>query len=606
MILTATALAVLTRAPAADAARYTPERWRTIVETHADSNFVGQRKHVGWNRDRDSNFVDDEIESRFRRGDSVNVVVELNRCALPQDVDGLLSAFGRVTYVGRLISCAYMKGVAFEDLPRLAALPQVAMVEWQTPLRAATGVTTRAVQALESDTYGTGNAARTSTDKSADGSGVVIAIFDCGVSNDHDAVPHSGSADAESFAGGFDATIFEDSVKRNGVDDSYEDASTCAGACLNEPGDGSTDPVPPAVDGEHGTEVAFIALGRSSAGSDCRKGSDETTDPDCEGVAPAARLLDVKVCVDKKDCDFEKTADGDVMQGIDWLARYHETVPVGVANFSIYDASECDGTCALCEAVNYLAFLGIVPVVCLGNADCDDSVPCTAGMIEPGTNLVSSPAAATYAITVQASNDGKSVKRDDDDLYSGYLEGPRLMPAGFTADPLGQKPDITAPGERVKTLALGGGFLTVSGTSYAAPLVAGAAALIRQKMPTVSPAAVKDLLLRTADLDPISGTKIPERYGAGYLNVYAALNAEKLTDVAFPACDPTLDPADSGSPCPLEAGMHDWINYRDIEYTGVFGMGLEIEFQVHVENRGDATATDVIVSLAVHPLGAGS
>lgn len=601
-------LTTLLGAPAADAARHTPERWRAVVETHPDSHFVGQRKHIGWNRDRNANFLDDEIERRFRRGDSVDVVVELNRCMLPQSARALLAEFGEVTYIGRLITCAYMRGVRFEDLRRLAALPEIAMVEWQTPFRSAVGVTTRAIQAVESKSYGDGNAVRTSTDKSGDGSGTVIAVFDCGVVNGQATIPYSGSADAASFVGGFDATIFEDGVIPNGVDDSFEDKSTCGAVCQDEPGDGSTDPDPDPVSSvqHHGTQVAFIALGRAALSATCRQGTDEDVAPACEGVAPAAGLIDVKVCEDQTNCDFRKTADGNIMQGIDWLARYHETHPVDVANFSLFDASSCDGTCALCEAVNYLSFIGIVPVVCLGNAGCTGPADCDPGEIEAGTTLVSSPGAATYAITVQASSDDGSVDRDDDDLYEFHLEGPRDMPAGFVTDPLGAKPDLTAPGVSVETLSASGSLVDVTGTSFAAPLVAGAAALIRQRMPTASPAIVKDLLLRTADRASITGSSIAERYGAGYLNVYAALNAEKLTDVAFPSCDTSLDPADSGSPCPLEAGMDDWMNYRDIEYTGVFGLSMEVEFQVHVENLDSQTATDVIVSLAARPFGAGS
>jgi hypothetical protein len=49
------------------ATAYTPLAWQGVVDGHANPAFNGQRKHLTWVRDQNRNFVDDEIEKRFKR-----------------------------------------------------------------------------------------------------------------------------------------------------------------------------------------------------------------------------------------------------------------------------------------------------------------------------------------------------------------------------------------------------------------------------------------------------------------------------------------------------------------------------------------------------------
>ena len=89
------------------------------------------------------------------------------------------------------------------------------------------------------------------------------------------------------------------------------------------------------------------------------------------------------------------------------------------------------------------------------------------------------------------------------------------------------KPDIVAPGAYINTTQNGSGYNFTSGTSYAAPHVSGAAALLMQKNPGISQAEIKSLLLTT--VNPVSdayGNEIPlNAAGAGRLDIAGAFDA---------------------------------------------------------------------------------
>ncbi len=92
------------------------------------------------------------------------------------------------------------------------------------------------------------------------------------------------------------------------------------------------------------------------------------------------------------------------------------------------------------------------------------------------------------------------------------------------------KPDLVAPGVFVNSTTLGGKYNITSGTSFAAPHVTGAVAVILQKYPGLSPADVVSLLTTTTDpvtdaygnLFPIAAT------GSGRLNITRALESNLI------------------------------------------------------------------------------
>ena len=99
----------------------------------------------------------------------------------------------------------------------------------------------------------------------------------------------------------------------------------------------------------------------------------------------------------------------------------------------------------------------------------------------------------------------------------------------------GKYVDLVAMGDGVTVAARAGGHRVDQGTSFAAPFVAGTAALIRQRFPELTPAQVEQRLEATAD--PAPGGTRSDDYGFGLLNPYRA-----VTQSLGPATRPTAAP----------------------------------------------------------------
>ncbi len=94
------------------------------------------------------------------------------------------------------------------------------------------------------------------------------------------------------------------------------------------------------------------------------------------------------------------------------------------------------------------------------------------------------------------------------------------------------KPEIVAPGAYINTTQSNAGYNFTSGTSYAAPHVSGAAALLLQKNPQLHHHEIKSLLLTT--VEPVSdayGDKFSiQESGAGRLNIAKAFDAKLIIE----------------------------------------------------------------------------
>jgi Subtilase family len=146
-----------------------------------------------------------------------------------------------------------------------------------------------------------------------------------------------------------------------------------------------------------------------------------------------------------------------------------------------------------------------------------------AGNDGPGTCTVGSPADAKDALTVGAMADLGA---------NGFYQAD-FSSRGPTAD--GRiKPDVSAPGVDVESALAGtsGSYTSLSGTSMAAPFVAGVALLMMDANPAFTNDDVKDAVRSTAvdwgrgGNNTVAGTTGPDvDYGAGRLDAYAALAA---------------------------------------------------------------------------------
>jgi serine protease AprX len=254
----------------------------------------------------------------------------------------------------------------------------------------------------------------------------------------------------------------------------------------NSPGDGRG----------HGTFVAGIAAG-SAAGY--------------AGAAPNAKIVSLDVM---DDTGTARTSD--VIAACDWILANKSTYNVRVANFSLHSSAKNHFyNDPLDRAVEKLWFNGVFVVAAAGNY----------GTASGPSGVMYAPGNDPFVMTVGATDLGSSVSASDDTAAPWSAWG--QTEDGFA------KPDIGAAGRYMigpvpasATLAtqrpdhvVAPGYMELSGTSFAAPVVAGAAAQILARHPNWTPDQVKGALMLTARPLPAA---VPGSLGVGGLNAYRA------------------------------------------------------------------------------------
>jgi serine protease AprX len=247
----------------------------------------------------------------------------------------------------------------------------------------------------------------------------------------------------------------------------------------------------------HGTFVAGIAAGSGDGYA---------------GAAPASPIVSIDVMNDEG-----MAMTRDVIRAADWINANKDTYKIRVANFSLHSAyANSFMYDPLNKAVEKLWFNGVVVVAAAGNYGVDglpSGVP-----FAPGND--------PFVITVGADDIDGSVSTMNDLAapWSAY---------GYTLDGFA-KPDMAAPGRFIigpvpmsSTLALerptslvGSGYMQLSGTSFAAPIVSGAAAQILTAHPSWTPDQVKGALMVTATAAPSAA---PLSVGVGVVDVAKAV-----------------------------------------------------------------------------------
>jgi len=227
--------------------------------------------------------------------------------------------------------------------------------------------------------------------------------------------------------------------------------------------------------------------------------------------------------------------------------------------------------------------------------------------------VLSSPAASTRAITVAASDDKNTVNRADDGIASFSSQGPRSDDGD--ADCLDElKPEVTAPGVNIVAAAFNtlSGSASKSGTSMAAPHVAGLAALIYQARPTINPASLKDLIIRTCQqfgfppsapgCDPIWH----QRWGWGLIDAYQAITQGTATDLTFPnypSNPPWLSPDITTVPSPPQVGVPTTVTVVIKNAGPAVAVGAQIHFGIHVFSAATPVFHDIGTVVANLPVG---
>jgi serine protease AprX len=242
------------------------------------------------------------------------------------------------------------------------------------------------------------------------------------------------------------------------------------------------------------------------------------------GVAPAANIVSLKVL----DSHGQGRASS-LVAAIAWAIVHRSQYNIRVMNISVEGEVESPAAYDPVDRAVDAAWKAGIVVVCAAGNEGDFG---QGGILSPGND--------PYAITVGAADTQQTADTSDDQVCAYSSVGPTIYDE-FA------KPDLIAPGNHLASLRapwswvdvtfpqsrlavssyvpgapgwLPASYTVMSGTSASAPVVSGAAALMIQQNPGLTPGQVKLRLMDSAD--PVAGASSYAQ-GAGELNVAAAL-----------------------------------------------------------------------------------
>jgi subtilisin family serine protease len=316
------------------------------------------------------------------------------------------------------------------------------------------------------------------------GAGKTIAVLDTGVDRFHP------------FLGG---RVVEEACYSQGDDGRGNATGNCPNGTETQTGTDSAAPCTYALKGcEHGTHVAGIAAGQDINGT---------------GMAPNANIMAVQVFSRATGtlCDgqefgedpCEMSYSSDQIKGLERVYQLRNTRDFASVNMSLGGGRftrNCD-TNPLKASIDNLKAAGIATVIASGN--------------DGFTDAVASPACISSAITVGATTvkDNATTKKD--------TIAPNSNMSGMV--------DLLAPGVNIRSSVPGGNFARKSGTSMAAPHVAGAFALLEERDPFKTVNQISYALEDTGKLvkDTRPGGYI---YSGHRINIAEAANVRPLAD----------------------------------------------------------------------------
>ena len=271
----------------------------------------------------------------------------------------------------------------------------------------------------------------------------------------------------------------------------------------------------------HGTMVAGLIAGHTDT---------------YMGAAPNAPLVNVRTA----NANGESLT-SDVIAAADWILTHKDQYNIKVANFSMAGGTPTTFRFdPLDQAVEKLWFGGVTVVAAAGNF----------GTANGGVDMSMAPGNDPFVITVGAVDQHQTGDPSDDTIpsWSAY---------GYSADGF-SKPDLVAPGRYIIMPVAPGttipntvpermvapGYMWMSGTSFSAPIVSGAAAQILARHPDWGPNEVKGALMLTAaylpgndwqqtgvgEVDGASAASLPFTPPNPNENLYAFVSTDPTTN----------------------------------------------------------------------------
>lgn len=275
---------------------------------------------------------------------------------------------------------------------------------------------------------------------------------------------------------------------------------------------------------EHGTHVAGIAAGKGTTFS---------------GVAPDATLISIQVFSSfssSDDCGTQPrpcllSYTSDQILGLERVYALRSSYHIAAVNMSLGGGlftSPCDSN-SMKAVIDQLRTAGIATIVASGN--------------DGSATALSSPACISTAISVGSTTDGRFKPADQ---VSSFTNANQYL-------------SLLAPGEAIVSSIPGTGFGYLSGTSMAAPHVAGAWALMKSKLPSASVTDVLNAFIEssTSIADPRNGLAQPRIDVAAALGATATpcgyiVSPNRIT-VGAQAGTVTVDITTTSADCPWSA-----------------------------------------------------
>ncbi|APU16115.1 S8 family peptidase [Actinoalloteichus fjordicus] len=290
----------------------------------------------------------------------------------------------------------------------------------------------------------------------------------------------------------------------------------------------------PVQDGNgHGTHVAGTIAGTGAA-----------SDGSYRGVAPDAELMIGRV-LDDGGGGFES----EIIAGMEWAAEEGAQV----VNMSLGGGAYGDDDPMVVTLNSLSETHGTLFVTAAGNYGARGSV--------------GSPAVADASLAV-----GSTTKQDERSDFSS--QGPRPWDFGL-------KPEIAAPGTDITAAGAAGAgsdYLTMSGTSMAAPHVAGAAAIVAQAHPEAAGEELKSRLVGSAQ--PLADISVHAQ-GAGRLDVARAAAQQLRAEPAALGIGRLAWPHDPAEP-----------TIRTVTYHNPTQDDVELTLSVAVDGPHDIVALE--------------